>query len=483
MRRVDILRGLILLAALAGLSTTLAPAHAGGRRLFISHETLGSFPECLSNVNGTLYFSARDGIHGEELWKSDGTAPGTKMVKDIARGQMADANSYPCSFTDASGTLFFTAFDPTHGWALRKTDGTPEGTVLVKHRGRQIYAEELTNVNGTLSFVSITRAHGDELWKTDGTDAGTVLVKDINPGPNGSSPYLLTSLNGRLYFAANDGVNGWELWRSDGTGAGTDLVKDIGMPQVFPWDDIGSLTDVDGTLYFPASGAGGTELWRSDGTEAGTVLVKDISVSRGSNPVPFAGVNGELFFGASTWTSGRELWTSDGTASGTVLVKDINPGRASSLFGFPVALGVGGTLFFSANDGTHGQELWESDGTAAGTILVRDIHPGPRPLPPRSGYVGPYSLTEMSGTLYFAADDGVHGTELWKSDGTREGTAMVRDIHPGPVGSGPGFLTDVNGTLIFSASDGVHGQELWKSDGTKAGTVMVKDIDQRSSRG
>ena len=81
----------------------------------------------------------------------------------------------------------------------------------------------------------------------------------------------------------------------------------------------------------------------------------------------------------------------------------------------------------------------------------------------------------LAGTLYFA-NDGAHGTELWKTDGTGAGTAMVKDIWSGSVSSKPTWLTDVGGTLYFSARDTTHGRELWKSDGTAAGTTLVKDI-------
>jgi ELWxxDGT repeat protein len=86
---------------------------------------------------------------------------------------------------------------------------------------------------------------------------------------------------------------------------------------------------------------------------------------------------------------------------------------------------VGGTLFFSATDGSHGTELWQTNGTSAGTALVADILPGSA-----SSLFLP-GLTNVSGTLFFSADDGSHGQEVFKSNGTSTGTAMVKDINPG----------------------------------------------------
>ena len=110
---------------------------------------------------------------------------------------------------------------------------------------------------------------------------------------------------------------------------------------------------------------------------------------------------------------------------------------------------VNGTLFFAANDGVHGTELWKSDGTAAGTVLVKDIDPAGEA---RTSAVG--NSTNVNGTLFFTANDGTHGVELWKSDGTAAGTVMVKDIIPGSRLAQLCRLTDVNGVLEFYASDG-----------------------------
>jgi ELWxxDGT repeat protein len=445
------------------------------------------FSVTLTAVNGTLFFVADDGVHGLELWKSDGTAAGTVMVKDINSGSGGTPLE---NLTAVNGTLFFTS-DYGHGFELWKSNGTNSGTVMVSASAWG--PNKLTNVNGTLFFVAYDDTHGMELWKSDGTAAGTTLVKDIYPGsyigPYGgyyvasSSPSDLTNVNGTLFFTANDGTHGVELWKSDGTAAGTVLVKDIlsGAVSSYPSE----LANVNGTLFFAATdGSHARELWRSSGTAAGTALIQDINThTSGSNPSSLTDVNGTLFFSAHDTTNGWELWKSDGTAAGTSLVKDINPGGAHS---FPENLtNVNGTLFFTARDSTHGIELWKSNGTAAGTVLVKDINPGGA-----NGYLS--NLTAVNGTLYFTADDGANGTELWKSDGTITGTTLVKDIYPGQTlvydyyswprwhyvtnSSNPRNLTNVNGTLFFNCDDGAHGQELWKSDGTAAGTVMVKDI-------
>jgi ELWxxDGT repeat protein len=94
-----------------------------------------SNPQFLTNVNGTLYFEADDGAHGGELWKSDGTAAGTLLVKDIAPD---DGASFGQQLTNVNGTLYFTAMDHSFGVGDRgdelwKTDGTAAGTVIVKN--------------------------------------------------------------------------------------------------------------------------------------------------------------------------------------------------------------------------------------------------------------------------------------------------------------------------------------------------------------
>src|SRR5262249_55880866 len=133
---------------------------------------------------------------------------------------------------------------------------------------------------------------------------------------------------------------------------------------------------------------------------------------------------------------------------------------------------AGGTVFFVANDGVYGRELWKTDGSEAGTVRITDVLP--------DGCSGEIEdLTAVGDRLFFQARRKApagEGEELWISDGTTAGTHLVEDIQPGPEGSHPRDLVDANGILLFTAIDGESGRELWRSDGTEAGTTRVKDI-------
>ena len=371
------------------------------------------------DVDGVAFFAANDGVHGPELWKSDGTKAGTQLVRDIATGI----------------------------------------------GGSQI--SNLTNVDGTLFFGADNGTNGFELWKSDGTESGTVLVKDIVEGTADSLDDIeknsFANVDGTLFFSATDGDSGFELWKSDGTEAGTVLVKDIaeGSSSSFVRD----LTNFDGTLFFSAFDENsGRELWKSDGTEDGTVLVKDIGTFP-SFPKELININETLFFVAEDDETGRELWKSDGTEDGTVLVKDINSQNGES--SFPSELtNVNGTLFFSATEDNQAVGIWKSDGTESGTIFVREN--------PADTF-RPDNLTNVNGTLFFSIEAKSNRTgQLWKSDGTENGTVLVEEFQQ-DFFDDLGQFTSVNGILFFSATPIPSlGDQLMKSDGTTEGTVVVQ---------
>ena len=167
-------------------------------------------------MNGTLLFVATEGTHGRELWKSDGTAAGTVLVKDINPNQSNIAQS-PAFLSNVNGVLYFGYLDePAHVGQLWKSDGTTAGTVLVKSGFEQV-PSGMIGVNGIVVFNGSDVANGGrELWKSDGTTPGTVLLKDLDPGPAHSEPGFFTNVNGTVFFRA-DSV----LWKTNGTAAGT----------------------------------------------------------------------------------------------------------------------------------------------------------------------------------------------------------------------------------------------------------------------
>jgi ELWxxDGT repeat protein len=93
--------------------------------------------------------------------------------------------------------------------------------------------------------------------------------------------------------------------------------------------------------------------------------------------------------------------------------------------------------------------------TISTIIQVKDINL-------RGANAYPVNLTNVNGTLFFTADDGSSGAELWRSDGSAAGTVLVRDINPGSFSSNPANLANVNGTLFLVADNGSSGAELWK---------------------
>ncbi len=191
-------------------------------------------PGGLLVVGNTLFFRAIDSIGGSELWKTDGTTAGTVMVKDINPGRSATAalnNSTPFTLLDYNNKLIFYATSDTLGAEMWISDGTEAGTKLVKD------ICTTANIGGGLSanayvwknkvyFRAADCVNGSELWETDGTAANTKMVVDIN-STGSSSVQNFQAYGNKLYFNATDGVNGVELWETDGTAAGTKMACDI----------------------------------------------------------------------------------------------------------------------------------------------------------------------------------------------------------------------------------------------------------------
>ena len=398
---------------------------------------------------------------------------GTVMEYDCVVCWSGD--SYPNEMVTMGSDIFMQYIGSGNplNFELYKYDTTMPGSAsnpsLVKNMngGSHSNPQDLTAVGNSFFFKAraqdaVGNFLGYELWMSDGTTSGTVLVKDIAPGSPGGmdgAPYFTEDWNGTVvFFAADDDVHGKELWVSDGTAAGTVMVADIN-----PNGDSSPayLTIFNNELYFRANGGtNGHELWKYDGTT--TSMVADINTGfTSSTPKDLTVFNNELYFQAYKPSNGGfELWKYDGTTAS--MVADINPSGDS----FPEELTVfNNELYFRADDGTHGGELWKYDGTTASMVV--DFNPS-------AGF--PENLIATSNLLYFIVDDGVHGAELWKYDGVSN-PMMVMDIDPSSGASGIVYtdqkMAIVGDVLYFSADDGVNGIDLWATDGTEFSQTVV----------
>ncbi len=178
--------------------------------------------------------------------------------------------------------------------------------------------------------------------------------------------------------------------------------------------------------------------------------------------------------GVAGWLLGALLLPGAGLRAqpSPFLVQDLNPSTQVDVppvlpWFSPVVMGS--VTFYAGYDGIHGYELWRTDGTAAGTWMVRDICLG-------ACGSAPEWLAAAEGTLFFAADDGVHGEELWASDGTAAGSRLVADLWPGRNGSRPRGIAGLGSKVVLAANTPGLGIEPWVSDGTAAGTISLGDL-------
>lgn len=443
--------------------------------IFVGNES--SNPQNLLAVNGILYFSAQNASYDYELWRSDGTETGTYLVKNINPYY----SSNPSNFQTVNNLLVFSAYDVTHGGEIWVSDGTTTNTFLLKdiYPGSQTgyqqgYIAQLSSINGAALFMANDGINGLSLWKTDGTANGTFMVKDLVPGNNDNfnifNIFTYQTLN-QVYFSVVNDSNYDDLWQSDGTTNGTFKVNSLNNNVVFYLKNSSIMVNntTGNNFFFPAyDKEAGIELWKTDGTPSGLLRVKDISTggSQSSNIKKLSSINGYTFFSANNIINGNELWRTDGTTTNTELFRDFTIGfnnSGNTEFGFMTLFK--NQLYIQTNIGN----IWRTDGTQFS--LFKSF--------PGSGALGSYPSIAIGDNMFFVNTDNLndhyYGYELFKTDGVN--TSLVKDINTGNFAdSFPEKFCDVNGTLFFTANDGINGRELWKSDGTESGTVLIKNI-------
>jgi ELWxxDGT repeat protein len=379
----------------------------------------------------------------------------------------------------------------------------------------------------------ITAGYGGQ-WKLKRDGTSPEFVDALFGSPAGS-PYLVYGDYAYLGGTRDDGV--FSLWRTDGTAAGSGLV--FSTPGRQPNEKITDSVVFQNELYFTTISWKERSLWRTDGTAAGTRRIADIGIPHIDydvtiNRPPSLTVVGEtLLFNAYDDDHGWELWTSDGTAAGTHVFVEINKQRLLTFgdfdgngkidladfgilkenFGKPASYGidvdgdgwlglgefglfklyfgnpelqnnirasaypselavVGDAAYFFANDGLHGLELWRTDGTVAGTQMVVDLAPGEASS--HAFHVNSDTgVIPRANDFVFYANDGSNGSRLWQSDGTAAGTRMLD-----ATGEAENGEVAVWNDLLFYFQSG----SLWRSDGTSAGTVRLADLSPGGPR-
>lgn len=406
------------------------------------------------------------------LWSTDGTEAGTERIG--ADDECIQAERFPALVAVHDGVGYFVA-DPVL-YRFWRTDGTAAGTWplttfgyggLINISRHSLLAPEL----GLFFFDMHEAVHGTEPWVSDGSPESARLLADVKPGPDGGIPFGYVSLGSRvLFFSRERGLDeGTDLWRTDGRPDGTAVVSRVSSPRLPGAEPPPAVGDRI-VFWAVSNGACEAELWSSDGTAPGTFPLRGFAAE--SCPAvpafaaaPVSPADRAVLFVAGDGGRGVELWRTDGTSEGTVRLTDFasaDPFPES----FPAArapFAHDGRVYFAADDGSHGQELW-STGTTPGTAsLVADLCPGPCSSRPED-------FRAAGERLLFVAGDLEAGRELWTSDGTSAGTTRLSDVCPGACDAAIRRPTPFGESLLFFADDGSHGDELWSlpADGAPA---------------
>ena len=173
-----------------------------------------SFSESMTVLGSKTLFFTDDGVHGTEMWVTDGTTNGTKLLKDIAPGPNGSRPSHWGPIAVMGNKAYFAATSGELDFALWSTDGTTEGTQLV-HQFTVDYDDcppsDFAVLNSRLYFAADDVDSGCELWTSDGTDAGTQLVKDVVTGGGGAYPANLTTVGSKIVYSGYDANRETEL--------------------------------------------------------------------------------------------------------------------------------------------------------------------------------------------------------------------------------------------------------------------------------
>jgi ELWxxDGT repeat protein len=462
-----------------------------------------------------LYFFASDGINGLEPWVSDGTAAGTFMLKNI--NATTDDNSFETfssKFLSADSTkAYFVANDGITGDELWVTDGTALGTLFVADifqgiNGSQI---KITSAalgssirNGKLYFFAVngnggpTTFNGEEPWVSDGTPAGTFLLMDIVPGYQGCNssfglPTQFIEYNNKMYFLAvgQTAASQTGLYETDGTTAGT--------MQTFStlFDRINEMIVYNNKIYYTVSDGGSDpRVFSTNGTLAGITFIDTLLDADLNNPATcqMTIANNELYFRVNHNTLGNELHKLDATNK-IKLVKEICAGSSFGLnsnvyFERKLFQVYDNNVWFLASDGSASgaQQLWKSDGTAAGTIAVSPLNSDGGWA---GGYLNPYDIYAASFGMFMIYTNPTTGSELYVHNNSLKVNQIKQintfEIYPNPT-QGELFIDSKLNIKLFEIAS-LEGKVIKSTlnnnyvisvEDLKAGIYFIKAITQEN---
>lgn len=463
-------------------------------------------PDCFGSCGTVFFRTAESGdrfYFGSDtnLWSTDGTPEGTRLAADLP-GELR-SNLYPV----AGGVAFFVGpADFSSDPALLWVDGSFAPSDSPRQLGVSGWYHTAAVGDERILFANPS-GFGPEGFVTDGTVEGTRPVElgaasATHPGADGD----------RFFFRGRTQETGYELWT---IAPGADFAEPvIDIAGAVAGSRVRRLTDRGPELLFTAFGGRyvASEIWSTDGTTDGT---QRISASDPSGEIAsirdwslelhvFDGPGGAddvAFFGAAGAGLGLEPWIYDGT-DGARLLAGLGQDAPSELppDSFPRdPVRLGDRIYFLADQG-YGQKIWSTDFTTGDltpddTELLIDLDPDwlnsrfgcgvcspPEPYPSLFGPIYPRGLTGLGDTMVFAARTEEHGGELWRSDGTAEGTELLVDLLPGDDGGEPTNFRRIGPWVYFLARGIDHGTldydyqrtiDVWRTDGTAEGTSRL----------
>lgn len=368
--------------------------------------------------------SLSGGVHFGKLWfassnlvQSDGTSAGTTTIDTVGSPQV---DEQACVIV-RNGLRYFLGRSPTtfSDSEIYRSDGTAAGTLPVTDVSTSArdglsdfcfnYFRPIAQMGSDIYFVGGAANTGDELQKLD-VNEQTSLVADIRVGAEFSVIRDIVALDDRLIFAANDGIFGNELWVSRGSGQSTQRLTDL-MPGIAS-TTISGLTRVGNQVFFIATTAStGTELFVTDGSVAGTHIVVDLFPGSGSsfndaaNAVLLKSMDNRLIFKPTA--SSCKFFETDGTAIGTRCLYNENQHSFGPITQFLIT--QSGAVVFAAT------QAGSSDGEEIRAIFDHQVlNLSGSNIAPGSLSSAPNQMLSAGNTVYFQANDGSTGRELYK---------------------------------------------------------------------